>query len=489
MKYLLVVLCLISVGAVGQDQVKKQIEELIKRNEAEAHLTFLASDEMRGRDTGSPELHIAANYLRTQFQMLNLKPAPGTDNYFQPVDLIRYQAPAKGTVVLGDEKYTLLENMVVLEGEGVEWSGEFVYVGYGAAEDLERLDLKGKMVLALAGSRDADNINKVYNVSREKLGLVKKAGGVGLIEILAFQQVPWSALVNAFQKDSWSLSDNSGKGIPFIWLKPRDIRKLSFREDKNVKGSVSVVSHSPARVDGKNVAAWVEGTDPQLEDEYIILTAHYDHVGVDADEKKKDRIYNGARDNAVGTVALLQAGKFLAQNPPARSVLLIALTSEEKGLLGSKWYVKHPLVPLNKTILNLNCDGVGYNDITMITSISLGRTDTDELLREAAKGFGFNLGGDPDPREGFYERSDQVSFAKEGIPAIKLQPGVAKMDEEIFKYYHQPADEVSSINLDYINRFYRSYVYAVHLLANSMSRPFWVAGDKFEEAGKKLYGR
>src|SRR5690606_16700379 len=174
---------------------------------------------------------------------------------------------------------------------------------------------------------------------------------------------------------------------------------------------------------------------------------------------------------------------------PARSVLLIALTSEEKGLLGSKWYVKHPLVPLNKTILNLNCDGVGYNDTSTITSISLGRTSTDDILREAAKEFGFKLGGDPDPREGFYERSDQVSFAKEGIPAIKLQPGVVKMDDQIFKYYHQAADEVSSLDLEYITRFYRSYVYAVHLLVNNGTRPAWVEGDKFQEAGKKLYGQ
>lgn len=489
MRYIFLLVCFASFSAAGQDDTHTRIEESVTRTAAEAHLTFLAADEMKGRDTGSPELDIAANYIRTQFRMLNINPAPGTTEYFQPVNLVRYRKPEKGNVKLAGETYTLLDNMLVLEGGAVEWSGELIYVGYGSPKDLEGVDIKGKMVLALAGSREADNINKVYMASRDKLGLIKKAGAAGLIEVLAFQQVPWNALVNAFQKDAWNIADNSGSGIPFIWVKPRDIKKLSFRQSKPVEGSVSVVSPPAQYVTGKNVAAMVEGTDPELKNEFIILTAHYDHIGVDPDETKADRIYNGARDNAIGTVALIQAARFLSKSPPARSVLLIALTSEEKGLLGSRWYVKHPLVPLNKTALNLNCDGVGYNDISTITSISLGRTNTDEILREAAEGFDFKLGGDPDSREGFYERSDQVSFAKEGIPAIKLQPGVVKMNDEIFRYYHQPADEVSSLNLDYITRFYRSYVYAVHLLANTRMQPAWAEGDKFQEAGKKLYGR
>lgn len=490
MRYLFFAAYFASFCAIGQEKVRNRIEEIITRPEAEAHLTFLASDEMKGRDTGSPELDIAANYIRAQFQIMNTKPAPGTDNFFQPVKLVRYLAPEKGVVKLAGESYTLTESMLLLEGENIDWSGEFVYVGYGSPEDLERVDIKGKMVLALAGSRDADNINRVYMASRDKLAQVKKAGAIGLIEVLAFQQVPWNALVNAFQKDSWGIADNSGgKGIPFVWIKPRDIKKLSLNEKKDIKGSVSVVAPPPLYHTGKNVAAMIEGTDPVLKDEFVILTAHYDHIGVDPNEQKEDRIYNGARDNAIGTVALIQAAKFLSQNRPARSVLIIALTSEEKGLLGSRWYVKHPLVPLNKTILNLNCDGVGYNDTSTITSISLGRTNTDDILRTAVTDFGFKLGGDPDSREGFYERSDQVSFAKEGIPAIKLQPGVVKMDDQIFKYYHQVADEVSSLDLEYITRFYRSYVNAVHLLANNRTRPTWVEGDKFQEAGKKLYGQ
>jgi Zn-dependent M28 family amino/carboxypeptidase len=231
----------------------------------------------------------------------------------------------------------------------------------------------------------------------------------------------------------------------------------------------------------------IEGTDPKLKEEYIIVTAHYDHIGVQKSKDDQDSIFNGARDNAIGTVALLQTAKYLSKNPPKHSVLVVALTSEEKGLLGSQWYTEHPLVPLNKHILSINCDGVGYNDKTMLTSISWGRTSTDDIVTRAAKAYGLSVGGDPDPKENFFERSDQVSFARKGIPAIKLQPGLARMDDEIRKYYHRQADEVTSLDFEYLTRFYRTFVYAVQLLANETKRPSWKAGDKFEETSKKLY--
>src|SRR5690606_24025412 len=163
--------------------------------------------------------------------------------------------------------------------------------------------------------------------------------------------------------------------------------------------------------------------------------------------------------------------------------------SEEKGLLGSRWYADHPLVPLEKHVLNINCDGVGYNDKSIITSISLGRTTADDVLKKAIKPFGLGLGGDPDPKEGFYDRSDQVSFASKGVPAIKLQPGLSKMDDEIRKYYHRQADEVTTLDFEYLTKFYRTFVHAVTLLANEPTRPFWVKGDKYEAPGKKLYNR
>jgi hypothetical protein len=463
-----------------------EISKTVLQHEASAHLSFLAADEMRGRDAGSNELDIAANYIRTQFRLNNIKALPGTEDYFQPVGLVKYLPPLEGSASIGKDSFTLNDNLLVLGGNTTEWAGEFVYVGYGAGEDLAKKDIKGKMVLALAGSKDSENINKVFTISREKYSQAKKLGAAGLVEILAIPQVPWPALVKAFNATKWSLRE--GESIPFIWVKPRSVGSLSLNDEK-IKGKLSVKTPAAQNFQGKNVAGLVEGTDPVLKNEYIILTAHYDHVGVTKEENKQDSIFNGARDNATGTTALIETAKFLSRFPPKRSVILMAVTCEEKGLLGSSWYVKHPIVPLENTVLNFNCDGVGYNDKSRVTSISLGRTNMDDLLGQAAKAFNLELGGDPDPKEGFYERSDQVSFAREGVPAIKLQPGLARMDEDIFKYYHKAADEFASLDMEYLTKFYRTFAYAVYLVSNVDRRPAWVSGDKFEEAAKKLYRR
>jgi len=490
MKIILSSICIVlTIASFGQKKPVAEITRLITRSESEAHLTFLAADEMRGRDTGSPELKIAGNYIATYFHQRGLKFLPGAPLYFQPVNLEKSTPANSGTAVIGEETFQFKESMLVLGGGNTAWNGDFIYVGYGSSAELDKVDIKGKMVLALAGSKEADNINKVFTASNTKYADIVARGGEGLVELLTFSQIPFPTLVNFFTGGPrWGLQVQ-GSSQPHIWLKPADVKNISFQEGDHLKGSLMVDGQKREPIQGRNVAGLIEGTDPKLKEEYIIVTAHYDHIGVGKPTANQDSIFNGARDNAIGTVALLQIAKYLSQYPPKRSVLLVAVTSEEKGLLGSRWYADHPLVPLDKHVLNINCDGVGYNDKTIMTSISLGRTTADEKLIAAAKAFGLGIGGDPDPKEGFYDRSDQVSFASKGIPAIKLQPGLAKMDDEIRKYYHRQADEVSTLDFDYLTKFYRTFVYTVSLLANEQTPPYWNKGDKYEEAGKKLYGR
>jgi hypothetical protein len=484
---LFILLLLVCLCANAQKKGNTDINDVIRQQEIEAHLFFLAADEMRGRNAGSPELDIAANYIRTFFKINELQPAPGTDNYFQNVAQVKNLPPARAEALIGNQRFTFKENLLVLAGgDSIKWSGEMLYVGYGSAEDLKKYDLKGKMVLALAGAKGADNLNKVFTASREKSQNVSDAGAAGLIEILALPQAPWPALVGFLSQPIWGIK-KEGNVIPHVWTKPADISALSLTEGENVIGSLTISGKKTIHIPGKNVAALIEGTDPKLKEQYIVVTAHYDHIGVNKTKDNEDSVFNGARDNAIGTVALLQTAKYLSRNPPKHSVIILALTSEEKGLLGSQWYTEHPLVPLNKHILNINCDGVGYNDKSIITSISWGRTSTDPTVTKAAKTFGLNVGGDPDPKENFFERSDQVSFARKGIPAIKLQPGLARMDDEIRKFYHRQADEVSTLDFEYLTKFYKTFVYAVQLLANESKIPAWKPGDKFEEAYRKLY--
>jgi len=484
------VLTFLSSHLYGQKNVVEEIGRNTSQDEIEAHLTFLAADEMRGRDTGSPELQIAGKYIATYFQQKGLRPLPGLENYFQPVDLLKVSSPKTGTATIGDMEFRLNENLLMLEGEAITWTGEFIYVGYGSAEELAQSDIRGKMVLALAGSKEADSFTKLFSASQAKREKAKQLGALGLVEVMAFAQIPFPSLVNFLSRQPrWSLYTKEEPSIPHVWVKPVDMSKAAFQNQQKIMGTCALEGVRREIIPGRNVAAFVEGTDPKLKDEYIIVTAHYDHIGVGAPSASGDSIFNGARDNAIGIVALLQTANYLSRFPPKRSVILMALTSEEKGLLGSKWYVEHPVLPLNKHVLNINCDGVGYNDTSILTSISLGKTTTDPIVKKAAKAFGLGLGGDPDPKEGFFERSDQVSFAAKGIPAIKLQPGLARMDDEIRKYYHRQADEVSSLDFTYLTKFYKTFVYSVSLLANDPNTPFWVKGDKYEEAGNKLYDK
>jgi hypothetical protein len=470
----------------GQDEIVREIETSLTVEQTRAHIGFLASDEMRGRDIGSPELDIAANYIRNHFQSINIPPLQGTINYFQPVKLNSYDLPQNASASIGKESFLLNENLIVLNGGSIEWTGDYVYVGYGSDAELAKANIKGRMVLALAGSKDADDINKMYRESRAKYRSVKKAGGIGLVELVV-SQFPWKGLQNFFNKKKWTLNEGT-PDAPFVWVRPGDLKKLSLRSKRKISGSLSVSVKSPRTINVKNVAAVLEGSDPMLKNEYIVITSHYDHIGVDRNQKG-DSIFNGARDNATGTGAMLQAAKFLAAHPPKRSVIFMAVTAEEKGSLGSQWFVNNPLVTLDKIVLNFNSDGLGYNDTSIVTSISLGRTNMDYLLERAAKAFGFGLQGDPDESEGFYERSDQISFARAGIPAIKLQPGFIRMDDDILRYYHKAPDHMESMDLDYITRFYRVFAYSVFLISNDSTKPAWNKGDKFEEAYRNLHAQ
>ena len=368
----------------------------------------------------------------------------------------------------------------------MDWSGDCIYVGYGSPEEMPA-DIKGKMIVAIAGTKDSAGPRQVFASSTEKFNRIKDAGGAGLIEFFVTLPFPWPAIVNYFDSNSGMDIKQEGGGIPHLWMKDTDVAGfLEIKEQKKGACNVKISSAKKITVPAKNVVGKIEGTDPVLKNEYLVISAHYDHVGVGA-KKGQDSIYNGARDNALGTVAVLTAAKFFAKFPPKRSVIFMALTGEEKGLLGSKYYADHPLVPLNQTVFDFDCDGAGYNDKTIATVIGLERTTAETDIMKACEAFGLKAAQDPVPEQNLYERSDNYNFARKGVPAIDFATGIKSFDAEINKYYHQPADEVSSLDFDYLVKYYRAFVYANYLLANAPKAPVWKAGDKFEATGKELY--
>lgn len=166
---------------------------------------------------------------------------------------------------------------------------------------------------------------------------------------------------------------------------------------------------------------------------------------------------------------------------------MIGYTGEEIGLLGSQYYVEHPLIPLKQCVFNLNCDGAGYDDTGLLTTIGLSRTDAKMELEQSAKAFGLKIIDDPAPEQNLFDRSDNVNFAAKGIPSPNFAPGMKAFGGEIMKYYHQTSDNPESVDFAYLHKYCQSYAYAARLIANRKDAPKWIAGDKYEKAWQTLF--
>ena len=493
MKYLLSTLLLFALvfNLQAQSGAPEAVAQSVKRAEVEQHLRFLAADELRGRDTGSPELEIAARYLAEQFRRYGLDTVPDASGYFQPVKLVSAQPPAEATLTYGEETFQIGSDLLVLSGDSVALSAPVVYASYGTAEDLEAVDVAGKIVITRAGGDGVTNPQSFFYMTRDKYDQVEARGGRGLVELYRSNQIPWTLLTHYFNTERLTLGadeDSASHKPSLLWLNDPQGNRLSlFQKDEAPEATLSITKKEEVMVPAKNVVAMVEGTDSQLKDEYVVLSAHYDHIGVAASPDPRDSIFNGARDNALGTTALLSAAEYLAVHPPRRSVLFVALTAEEKGLLGSAWYVAHPLVPLRQTVFNLNTDGAGYNDTTKVTAIGLERTTAEQSIMEASQAFGLEAIQDPVPEQNLYDRSDNVSFAQKGVPAVNFAPGTTAFDAEIMKNYHQVSDEAETLNFNYAEKYCEAFTLAAARIANLSEKPFWKEGDKYKAAGEALY--
>lgn len=478
------ILLLLHTSLLAQKNAVAEIEKVVLQAEAEAHVQFLAADEMRGRDTGSPELAIAANYIAAHFKRLGLKPV-GEGNYLQPVSLKRVKPATAATLRFGSDTLNYKDDFLIMSGSSFQWSGAFIYVGYGSNDEITA-GVKGKMVVALAGTKEDNSPMKLFSAGSAKLSRIKEMGGVGLIEVIAGAPFPWPALVNYFGSNEKMALNTEESIAPHLIMKDSEVAAFKMLKEKGVEGSVSITAPEPVIVNSQNVVALMEGTDAKLKNEYVVVSAHYDHVGV-TKKSGQDSIFNGARDNALGTTAMLTAAKYFSLNPAKRSIIFIALTAEEKGLLGSHWYVEHPLVPLNKTVFNMNTDGAGYNDTGVVTIIGMDKVEVQDELQKASASFGLKAAQDPVPEQGLYERSDNYYFASKGIPAINIAPGIKAFDAELMKYYHQPADEYSSLDFSYVMKYIKTTVYATQIISNSQQVPAWVAGSNYAALGKALY--
>jgi hypothetical protein len=459
---------------------------------------FLASDFLQGRRTGSQGNVIAGNYIAAQLRAYGYAPLNG-ESYFQPVPLVQTSSPESGKLVVGDNTFTHGDELLIMRGPAAPVTAtNVVFANYGWVDeetnhnDYENLDVKGKIVITRAGIPGDISQSGIFRGVSEKADMAAKYGAVAIFEIYSLP-FPWQSFKGYFGGNRMGLDDGEpGATIPYGFLKPGDDFMTTLQaKKKGIKGSVASSGIQVNRMESFNVGGVLEGTDPKLKSEYVIMTAHFDHVGVGAQGggafTEQDSIFNGARDNAFGTISLLASARAFAEKKPRRSIIILAVTGEEMGLLGSKYYAEHPLIPLNETVYNFNTDGAGYNDKSAISLFGMGRTGIDEQIETAAAAFDTKVIGNPAPEQGLYDRSDNVSFAAKGIPALTFSPGFTEFNDEIFQYYHQVTDNPETIDMEYLKKYCQIFTLAARLIADRDVKPVWVEGDKYEEAGKQLY--
>lgn len=489
MKKLAVLLTLVSVFTLTAQTEKEKVIETVSKSDIEGHIYFLADDVLKGRETGSPELKIAASYLANSFRRYGVKPNPKTGNYYQEVKLKRVSPPKQASIEINNQVIT---DYVFIDAAAMTSDQDAIFLNYGLEEDYKGKDLKGKVIIVKAGSSETNDTRAAFGLRRTKQKLAKDNGVSAIIELLNADDNMWSFIDHNFNAASLSVDlgedESNSTETAYVWVLDKEGKMTEqFSGTKSISTKLSFGENVEENIISQNVIGIVEGTDPKLKNEYIIYSAHYDHVGIGEPDETGDTIYNGARDNAVGTTTVLSMAENLAKYPTKRSALFILFTGEEKGLLGSSYYVENPVLPLEQIVYCFNSDNAGYNDTSLISVIGLTRTTAENNIFSAAETFGLTAIEDPAKEQGLFDRSDNVNFAKKGIPAPTFSLGFTAFDGDVTKYYHRPGDEAQTLDYDYLLKFFRAYILAGRNIANDPVTPVWNSGDKYEDISKELY--
>jgi Zn-dependent M28 family amino/carboxypeptidase len=508
------------------------------------HIKVLASDEYEGRAPGTKGEDKTVAYLVEQFKRIGLKPGNPDGTYTQKVPLVGIQAKNAQPLTLtkGGQKQTFkwADDVVAWTKRVVDQSAivnsDLVFVGYGVEapefnwNDFKEVDVKGKTIVVLVNDPavpDPSDPSKLdpktfggnamtyYGRWTYKFeeGARRGAAGILVVHETGPAGYPFSVVQGNLREqfdlvtpdknmgraaiEGWITLDTAKRifrmaGQDFDALKKQAITREFKPVPLGLQASLAV-SNTLRTIDSQNVVAKLEGGDARLKEEYVVYTAHWDHLGVGT-PVKGDGIYNGALDNASGTAQLLEIARaFTKIEPkPKRSILFVMVTAEETGLLGSKYYSVTPLYPLEKTVANVNIDGINQWGRTKdITVVGMGASDLDDYLREAAAEQGRTLRPDPEPEKGFYYRSDHFNFAKQGVPALYVDTGVEfigkepgyadkKREEYTSTDYHAPSDEIKpDWDLSGAVEDAKLMLAVGYRVANADAFPEWKPGNEF----------
>jgi hypothetical protein len=472
----------------GQETIQV-IEQTYSPEKVKSIVEFIASDKLKGRDTPSEGLELAADYAAGFLENSGVQSAFGFEDYRQSVRMVYKGQPEE--IILKYENEIISTHGDLLQLSGANTSLNAKVITYDPLNDkLENHDLENKIIILYLKKSDNLNPREIIERSRKIEEMARNARSKGLIEVFEEYHPYWDRFYNYFKRSRIDL-DQSNQGYnDFHHFLVHDVNSaIETALGEDVEGDLGIKISGPKekRFITNNVVGVVEGTDPILKKEFIVCSAHYDHVGVGKPDASGDSIYNGARDNAIGVMSVLLAAENISKHPLKRSVIFILFTGEEKGLLGSKWFVQESPVDLNNIVFCLNTDGGGYNDTTITTVIGKRRVDADQIFDKACEAAGLEVFDGTDDTQFLFNNSDNIMFSQKGIPSVTFSAGFRGMNEEIIKHYHQPSDEVETLNFNYVLKFAKSFGFALREIGDSDKRIFWKKEDEFYKTGKKLY--
>lgn len=492
-----------------------------------AHMTFLADDLLQGREAGTPGFDIAAAYVASQLAQLGVKPGAADGTYFQRVPMVGFRAADEGKLILsskGGGSAPLLFAEDYLPGrnpraEVTRVAAPLVFVGYGVVadgrDDYAGLDVKGKIVVALQGAPASFQTEEraYYGSGRTKRLAAEARGAVGFITISTPADEQRRPFANsARQWRTWSMTWRDAAGTAFAPAAATpDLASLS------VKGSAKLFVGAPASYDdvvkaaeagapprfalpasldatvntelktvqSANVVGRIDGTDPKLKNEVVVLSAHLDHIGV-TPPVNGDSINNGALDNASGVATTLEVARaFMQGKPPRRTLLFLLNTGEEKGLVGADYFARNPPTAL-PIVANVNLDmPILTYDFIDVVAFGAERSSLGPAVQRAAARVNVKLSPDPLPEEGLFTRSDHFRFVEQGVPSVFLMTGFGNGGAAAFTsflrdHYHKPSDDFAQpISYAAGAKFAAINYQITREVADADARPAWNKGDFF----------
>jgi hypothetical protein len=501
------------------------------------HVEFLADDLLEGRDTGSRGYEIAARYVASQFESMGLKPGGDNGSWYQQVTLQRTTRGAdRGWLTIsgprGEQRFAHADNVLVWLNSreaAFDASAQLVFAGFGVedkrlgVDDYRGLNVKGRIVVLLRGFPKGLPSEEGAHLSAQKAKVAEKHGAIGLLTISTLQSlkvIPWKRMLEYADDPEFAWVGADGKAheeAPGIRARAAlndpaaealfagsartlaDIRLEADKENGRPRGfalktRVRMQSTSSwMRVTSPNVIGILPGADAPLASEYVVLSAHLDHLGIKdvgaaAGTSPGDRIYNGALDNAAGIAALLEAARAAAAAPdkPRRSIMFLATTAEEKGLLGADYYARHPTVPLAQIVGNVDLDmPMLLYPFTDLIAFGANHSTIGRQVADAVAPMNIKLSPDPMPEQGVFTRSDHYQFVRQGVPALMLATGMENGGGEAWgKFlqgaYHNPGDDLSQpIDWQAGARFAEVNYRITRAMADADAPPRWYVGDYF----------